>query len=106
MNQLFNQTPVKMNVGIYCRLSRDDGNLGESGSIQNQKEFLTDYVNKLGWNLVGVYDDDGYTGTNFDRPGFKSLIADIERKRVNCVITKDLSRLGRNYVYFRNGKLV
>lgn len=98
MNNLFSQKNEQMNVGIYCRLSRDDGNLGESGSIQNQKEFLTEYVKKLGWNLVGVYDDDGFSGTNFDRPGFKSLIADIERKRVNCVVTKDLSRLGRNYV--------
>ena len=87
-----------VNVGIYCRLSRDDGNLGDSGSIQNQREFLTEYVIKNGWNLVNIYIDDGYSGTNFDRPGFQKLISDIERKKINCVITKDLSRLGRNYV--------
>ena len=90
--------PENLNVGIYCRLSKDDGNLGVSGSIQNQREFLTDYVIKNGWNLVNIYIDDGYSGTNFDRPGFQKLISDVERKKINCVITKDLSRLGRNYV--------
>ena len=85
-------------VGIYTRLSRDDnnGNL-ESMSIGNQKQILLDYVKEKGWNLTEVYIDDGYSGTNFDRPDFKRMLKDIEKGRINCVITKDLSRLGRNY---------
>ncbi|OJU14090.1 MAG: hypothetical protein BGN88_12655 [Clostridiales bacterium 43-6] len=85
-------------VGIYTRLSRDDnnGNL-ESMSIGNQKQILIDYVKEKGWNLAEIYIDDGYSGTNFDRPDFKRLVKDIEKCRINCVITKDLSRLGRNY---------
>lgn len=84
-------------AGIYLRLSReDDNNISES--IINQRNFLTDIVLKSGWTLVDIYIDDGYTGTDFERPGFKSLINDIEQKRVNLVITKDLSRLGRDYI--------
>ena len=87
------------NVGIYCRLSREDDNkIGDSGSIQNQKETLTEYVNNLKWNLVNVYIDDGFTGTDFNRPGFQKLLSDIEIGLINCVVTKDLSRLGRNYI--------
>ncbi len=85
-------------VGIYCRLSKDDGNVGESGSIQNQKNFLKEYASKLGWNVIATYVDDGYSGTNFNRPGFQNLLSDIEKKRINCVLTKDLSRFGRNYI--------
>lgn len=86
-------------VGVYCRLSRDDnnGNL-VSMSIENQRQMLTDYVKEKGWNLREIYIDDGYTGTNFDRPDFKRMIADAEAGKINCIITKDLSRLGRNYV--------
>ena len=87
-----------LNVGVYCRLSRDDGADSESSSIQSQKEYITEFIEKKGWNLVNYYCDDGYSGTNFERPGFKTLLADIERKKINCVITKDLSRLGRNYI--------
>ncbi|MHB8962236.1 MAG: recombinase family protein [Saccharofermentanales bacterium] len=85
-------------VGIYCRLSRDDnnGNL-ESMSIGNQKQMLVDYVKEKGWNLRDSYIDDGYSGTNFDRPDFKRLLRDISSGKIDCVITKDLSRLGRNY---------
>lgn len=90
---------VTYNVGIYCRLSRDDGNDNESLSIQNQKELLTNYVLSKNWNIYKTYVDDGYSGTNFERPGFKELINDIEEKRINLVITKDLSRLGRNYIH-------
>lgn len=87
------------NVGIYCRLSREDDNkIGDSGSIQNQKETLTEYVDKHKWNLVNVYIDDGFTGTDFNRPGFQQLLNDIEIGLINCVVTKDLSRLGRNYI--------
>ena len=89
----------QLKVGIYCRLSIDDGNASsDSVSIQNQKKIITDYVNKKGWQIVDYYVDDGYSGTNFDRPSFKEMIHDIETRRINTVITKDLSRLGRNYL--------
>ena len=84
-------------TAIYCRLSKEDGN-EESQSIQSQKEILTEYVEKQGWNIVDIYIDDGYSGTNFDRPDFKRLLKDIEIGRIDLVITKDLSRLGRNYI--------
>lgn len=86
-------------VGVYCRLSRDDnnGNL-VSMSITNQKQMLTDYVKEKGWNLREIYIDDGYSGTNFERPDFKRMIVDAEARKINCIITKDLSRFGRNYV--------
>ncbi len=85
-------------VGIYCRLSRDDNNGSlESMSIANQKQMLIDYVKEKGWNLREVYVDDGFSGTNFDRPDFKRLLRDISKGLIDCVITKDLSRLGRNY---------
>lgn len=86
------------NVGIYCRLSRDDGNDSISMSIENQRDSLKEYVERNNWNLIDIYVDDGFTGTNFNRPSFNRLINDIEAKRINCVITKDLSRLGRNYL--------
>lgn len=104
------------NVGIYTRLSREDeketqfnrqANRGDrdeeqfkrqSESIENQINFLKGYVNYQGWNIVKVYKDDGYSGTNFDRPDFKNMISDIENKVINMVITKDLSRLGRDYI--------
>ena len=77
---------------------KEDGDRDESASIGTQKAILTDYVRQRGWHLVQTYVDDGYSGTNFQRPGFQSMIQDIEAKRINCVITKDLSRLGRNYL--------
>ena len=85
------------NTAIYCRLSREDGN-EESQSIASQKEVLTKYVADQGWNITDIYVDDGYSGTDFNRPAFKRLISDIEIGRVNIVVTKDLSRLGRNYI--------
>ena len=76
-------------VGIYCRLSRDDNNGHlESMSIVNQRQVLTDYVAEKGWNLKECYVDDGYTGTNFDRPNFKRMISDAENGKINCIITK------------------
>ncbi len=84
-------------VGIYLRLSRDDGTDNESMSISNQRDLLTDYVNERGWKVEETYIDDGVSGTTFDRPGFQRLVEDIEHKRINMVIVKDLSRLGRNY---------
>ena len=85
-------------VGIYCRLSKDDGTDNESASIATQKSILADYVKKQGWHLAKTYVDDGYSGTNFQRPSFQNMIKDIESGLINCVITKDLSRLGRNYL--------
>ena len=85
-------------VGIYCRLSKDDGTDNESASIATQKSILTDYVKRQGWHLAKTYVDDGYSGTNFQRPSFQNMIKDIESGLINCVITKDLSRLGRNYL--------
>lgn len=85
-------------VAIYIRLSKEDDNLGESESIQNQKILLTNYVKEKGYTLVDIYVDDGFTGTNFDRPNFQRMLKDIENKRVNMVITKDLSRLSRDYI--------
>ena len=84
-------------VGIYLRLSRDDGTDNESMSISNQRDLLTEYANERGWEIEGTYIDDGVSGTTFDRPGFQRLIEDIEKKQINMVIVKDLSRLGRNY---------
>jgi DNA invertase Pin-like site-specific DNA recombinase len=87
-------------VGIYCRLSRDDGKKGkqESLSIENQKRILTEYVNKRkedGWNLKEVYTDDGKSGMNFDRDGFNKMVRDLKSKRINCVVVKSIDRLGR-----------
>jgi len=86
-------------VGIYCRLSRDDNNgNSESMSISNQRQMLLSYIRERGWHLSDIYVDDGYSGTTFERPDFERLIGDIEAGRINLVITKDLSRLGGNYV--------
>ena len=89
------------NVGIYCRLSREDlknGKRDNSLSIENQQAMLEDYVNNKGWNVFKVYVDDDVTGTTFQRPGFQAMMSDIEIGAINCLITKDLSRLGRNYI--------
>lgn len=88
------------NVGIYCRLSNDDERDGESVSIENQKLLLQSYVRQRGWNEIAVYCDDGYSGTNFDRPGVKCLIEDAKAKKINLILVKDLSRFGRNYIEF------
>lgn len=87
------------NVGIYIRLSReDDDKTIESESITNQKSLLMQYVKENNLKVYDMYIDDGYSGTNFERPGFKKMIDDIENKRINMVITKDMSRLGRDYI--------
>ena len=85
-------------AAIYCRLSKDDDLDGESASIANQRDMLENYCEKQGWEVVAVYQDDGYTGLNMERPDLKRMIKAIERRQVNLVITKDLSRLGRNYL--------
>ena len=84
---------------MYLRLSHDDHNFNAASmSIINQRKILTDYVTEMGWNIRDVYSDDGYTGTNFDRPDFKRMIRDVEAGKLNCIVVKDMSRLGRNYV--------
>ena len=85
-------------TALYCRLSQDDGREGESNSIVNQKEYLMKYAKEHGFPNPKFYVDDGYTGTNFDRPSFKEMSADIDRGLVKTVIVKDLSRFGRNYI--------
>ena len=88
----------KYNVGIYCRLSRDDERTGESVSIENQKIRLSRYVQEQGWNLYAAYCDDGVSGTTFDRPMFNQMIADARAGKINLILCKDLSRLGRDYI--------
>ena len=89
-------------AAIYIRLSKEDVDRGydESESIKNQRTLLTEYVAKLGgeYELVDFYIDQGYTGTNFNRPAFQQMIRDINLGKVNMVVTKDLSRLGRDYI--------
>ena len=85
-------------AGLYCRLSRDDGTDSESNSIANQKRLLSQKAKELGFTNVKFYVDDGYTGTNFNRPGFQELLDDIEMGYISVVMVKDLSRLGRDYV--------
>lgn len=85
-------------AGLYCRLSKDDEQQGESVSIGTQRAILEDYCKNQGHRIHKIYIDDGYSGLNFDRPGFRELLADVERGAVNLVITKDLSRLGRDYI--------
>lgn len=94
----YNFLPTYFKVGIYTRLSREDEKDKESESIDTQKKLLTNYIKSQGWTLFKIYVDDGFTGTNFNRPDFKNLINDIELGNVNLVITKDLSRLGRDYI--------
>lgn len=102
-NNYFNiQSTNIWKVAIYVRLSREDEKdenyRGQSESIENQIKFLKPIVKSKGWILVDIYKDDGYTGTNFDRPDFKRLLDDIDKGIINLVITKDLSRLGRDYI--------
>ena len=85
-------------TALYCRISLEDGGDNESMSISNQKIMLREHAEKLGMFQYEYYVDDGYTGRNVNRPSFQRMIADIEAGKVGCVITKDLSRLARNYI--------
>lgn len=99
------QSKNKNQIGItalYCRLSRDDGTESESNSIGNQKKLLSQKAKEMGLTDTKYYVDDGYTGTNFNRPGFQQLIDNIEIGLVSAVMVKDLSRLGRDYVSVGN----
>lgn len=85
-------------TALYERLSRDDEMQGESNSITNQKKYLEDYAVQHGFGNIQHFSDDGYSGTNFNRPAFNSLLTEIEAGRVGTVIVKDMSRFGRNYL--------
>ena len=85
-------------TALYKRLSRDDELNGDSNSIVNQKKMLEKYAKEQGFTNLAHYTDDGYSGTNFDRPDWKRLTADIEEGKIGCVIVKDMSRIGRNYL--------
>lgn len=85
-------------AALYMRLSKDDDGAAESASIITQRKMLRSYAAEHGYVVFDEYVDDGWSGTNFDRPDFKRMIGDIEAKKVNMVITKDLSRLGRDYI--------
>ena len=84
-------------TALYERLSRDDDLSGESNSITNQKKYLEDYAQKNGYTNIRHFTDDGYSGVNFNRPGFQAMIREIEAGNVETLIVKDMSRLGRNY---------
>ena len=96
---MFFQGNEKYNCATYLRLSRSDGDQQESNSIKNQRALLNDYMGKHPeLHKFDEYVDDGYSGTNFERPDFKRMMQDIEKRNVNCIIVKDLSRFGRNYI--------
>lgn len=86
-------------AGAYTRLSQDDGDKAESDSIRNQKELIRNFQKSHSEiHIVEEYSDDGYSGVNFERPGFQKMITDIHEKKIDCIIVKDLSRFGRNYI--------
>ena len=89
-------------TALYCRLSRDDGMDGDSNSVANQKRLLSQKAKEMGLSNTKYFVDDGYTGTNFNRPGFQQMLSDIEMGFVSAVMVKDLSRLGRDYVSVGN----
>lgn len=90
--------PMDYHAALYIRLSKEDESEGPSQSVQNQESLLREFVQQHRLGVYDTYVDDGWSGTNFDRPDFQRMIADIEAKKVNMVITKDLSRLGRDYI--------
>ena len=90
--------PMDYHVALYIRLSKEDETEGPSQSVTNQKSLLNEFVQKHRLSVYDTYVDDGWSGTSYDRPDFQRMIEDIEAKKVNMVITKDLSRLGRDYI--------
>ena len=88
----------KYTAACYCRLSRDDENDGTSVSIETQKKVLEDYCQTNGYDVYDFYCDDGFTGTNFDRPSFKKMMSEASDGAFNMIVVKDLSRFGRNYI--------
>lgn len=93
------ETKKKYKTASYTRLSQDDGDKEESNSITNQKELIRDFLNRHEeFILVEEYADDGYSGVNFNRPDFQRLMEDVKAGRIDCIVVKDLSRFGRNYI--------
>ena len=90
--------PMDYHAALYIRLSKEDESEGPSESVNNQKSLLNEFVQQHRLSVYDTYIDDGWSGTNFDRPSFQRMLADIEARKVNMVITKDLSRLGRDYI--------
>ena len=95
---MLRQTTQTLITALYPRLSHEDELAGESNSISNQKRILETYARQNGFSNLKWYTDDGYSGANFQRPGFQAMLADIEAGKVGTVIVKDMSRLGRNYL--------
>ena len=94
-----NNTKTKIySTALYMRLSRDDENFGDSVSIETQRTILQKFAAENGLRVYGEYVDDGWSGTNFDRPSFQRMMNDVEAGKVNCIVTKDLSRFGREHV--------
>lgn len=92
------ESNTQYKAALYCRLSKDDDSSMESTSISTQKLILESYCNNHGFQIYDYYIDDGYSGTNFDRPSFERMLNDIDNGKINMIITKDLSRLGRDYI--------
>ena len=92
------RTKQPYNTALYYRLSRDDENFGDSVSIETQRTILQQFARDNQFRVVDEYIDDGWSGTNFDRPAFQRMIDDVDAGRINCIITKDLSRFGREHV--------
>ena len=92
-------TTKRLRCAAYVRLSQEDGDKVESDSVVNQKQLIREYVNNHAeLTIVEEYADDGYSGVNFDRPGFVKMMEDVRNGAIDCIIVKDLSRLGRNYM--------
>lgn len=104
-NNNLTNTSKAYSTALYLRYSKDDGQLGDSSSIETQRLMLEKYCRDNSFKVYSEYVDDGYTGLNFERPDFKRMIADIEAGKVNFVITKDQSRLGRDYIIVTTGAL-
>jgi DNA invertase Pin-like site-specific DNA recombinase len=92
-------SPSSMRAAIYCRLSKDDGDFdSDSSSIQTQRDMLEHHCSQQGWEVTAVYQDDGFTGLNMNRPDLQRMLKAVERRQIDVIVTKDLSRLSRNYI--------
>ncbi|MDR1704658.1 MAG: recombinase family protein [Clostridiales bacterium] len=91
--------PSNVRAAVYCRLSKDDGDYdSDSSSIQTQRAMLEHYCTQQGWEIVAVFQDDGFTGLNMNRPDLQRMLKAVERRQIDVIVTKDLSRLSRNYI--------
>ena len=98
LNTKFKNGGGRRTAALYCRLSRDDDQVGDSNSIVHQKEILAKYAKEHGFTNIEFYVDDGFSGTNFNRPDFQRMMADAEEGKISTVIVKDMSRFGRDYI--------